>query len=42
MRKEKRFWFGKTKSKVLEGKATIKEAHNCMAGIYTFSRVCLN
>ena len=37
MSKEDRFWFGKVKYRVLEGKAGVREAYDCMAGVYDFS-----
>jgi len=38
MSKEDRFWFGKVKYKVLEGKEGVREAYDCMAGAYDYSK----
>jgi ubiquinone/menaquinone biosynthesis C-methylase UbiE len=35
--KEDRFWFGKVKYRVLEGKEGVREAYDCMAGVYDYS-----
>lgn len=37
MSKEDRFWFGKVRYRVLEGKDGVREAYDCMAGVYDFS-----
>jgi ubiquinone/menaquinone biosynthesis C-methylase UbiE len=37
MSKEDRFWFGKVRFRVLEGKMGVREAYDCMAGVYDFS-----
>ena len=37
MSKEDRFWFGKVRYRVLEGKEGVREAYDCMAGVYDFS-----
>jgi len=37
MSKEDRFWFGKVWYRVLEGKDGVREAYDCMAGVYDFS-----
>ena len=38
MSKEDRFWFGKAQYRVLEGKDGVREAYDCMAGVYDFSK----
>lgn len=38
MSKEDRFWFGKVKYRVLEGKEGVREAYDCMAGAYDYSK----
>lgn len=38
MSKKDRFWFGKVKYRVLEGKEGVREAYDCMAGAYDYSR----
>ncbi len=37
MSKEDRFWFGKVRYRVLDGKDGVREAYDCMAGVYDFS-----
>ena len=37
MSKDDRFWFGKVRYRVLEGKEGVREAYDCMAGVYDFS-----
>lgn len=38
MSKEDRFWFGKVRHRVLEGKDGVREAYDCVAGVYDFSK----
>jgi len=38
MSEEDRFWFGKVRYRVLEGKMGGREAYDRMAGVYDFSR----
>lgn len=38
MSKEDRFWFGKVRYRVLEGKEGVREAYDCMAMVYDFSK----
>ena len=37
MSKEDRFWFGEVKYRVLDGKEGVREAYDCMAGVYDCS-----
>ncbi len=37
MSEEDRFWFGKVKYRILEGKRGVKEAYDCMASVYDHS-----